>query len=208
MWPDTRLTKLIGIEHPIVLAPMAGAMDYELVAAVSEAGGLGSLPCAMLNAQTLHDQFAKIRARTDKPVNVNFFCHAPPVPNNAREARWRDKLRPYYEELGIDPSAPVPSSNRAPFDAAFCEAIEQLKPEVVSFHFGLPEASLLKRVKAAGAIVISSATVATEAVWLEPSSRKATKRAATAACSSPTTSPPRSGRSRSFRRSSMRSRCR
>jgi nitronate monooxygenase len=167
MWPDTRLTKLIRIEHPIVLAPMAGAMDYELVGAVSEAGGLGSLPCAMLNAQTLRDQFAKIRAKTDKPVNVNFFCHTPPVPNNAREARWRDRLQPYYEELGIDPSTPMPSSNRAPFDAAFCEVIEELKPEVVSFHFGLPEASLLARVKAAGAIVMSSATVATEAVWLE-----------------------------------------
>src|ERR1700761_4626288 len=139
MWPDTRLTKLIGIEHPIVLAPMAGAMDYELVAAVSEAGGLGSLACAMLNAQELHDPFPKLRAGSGKPVNVNFFCHEPPVPNNAREARWRDALRPYYEELGIDPSAPVPSSNRAPFDAAFCEAIVELKPEVVSFHFGLPE---------------------------------------------------------------------
>jgi nitronate monooxygenase len=167
MWPDTRLTKLVGIEHPLVLAPMAGAMDHELVAAVSEAGGLGSLPCAMLTAQTLRDQFVKIRAVTDKPVNVNFFCHTAPVPNNAREARWRDKLKPYYEELDIDPSAPVPSSNRAPFDAAFCEVIEELKPQVVSFHFGLPEASLLKRVKATGAIVMSSATVAAEAVWLE-----------------------------------------
>jgi nitronate monooxygenase len=167
MWPNTRLTELICIEHPIVLAPMAGAMDHELVAAVSEAGGLGSLPCAMLTAQTLSDQFAKIRAMTDKPVNVNFFCHTAPVPNNAQEARWRDKLKPYYEELGIDPSAPVPSSNRAPFDAAFCEVVEELKPDVVSFHFGLPEAPLLKRVKATGAVVMSSATIAAEAVWLE-----------------------------------------
>jgi nitronate monooxygenase len=167
MWPDTRLTKLVGIEHPLVLAPMAGAMDHELVAAVSEAGGLGSLPCAMLTAQTLRDQYTKIRALTDKPVNVNFFCHAAPMPNNAREARWREKLKPYYEELGIDPSAPVPSSNRAPFDAAFCEVIEELKPQVVSFHFGLPEVSLLERVKATGAIVMSSATVVAEAVWLE-----------------------------------------
>jgi nitronate monooxygenase len=167
MWPDTRLTKLIGIEHPIVLAPMAGAMDYELVTAVSEAGGLGSLPCAMLTAQALREQFAKIRAMTGKPVNVNFFCHTAPVPNNAREARWRDRLKSYYEELGIDPSTPVPSSNRAPFDAAFCEMIEELRPQVVSFHFGLPEASLLARVKAAGALVMGSATVAAEAVWLE-----------------------------------------
>jgi nitronate monooxygenase len=167
MWPDTRLTTLFGTEHPIVLAPMAGAMDFELVAAVSEAGGLGSLPCAMLTADTLREQFAKIRARTDKPVNVNFFCHTPPVPNNAREARWRDQLKPYYEKLGIDPALPVPSSNRMPFDAAFCAVIEELEPQVVSFHFGLPEAPLLRRVKAAGCVVIASATITAEAIWLE-----------------------------------------
>src|SRR5215472_13190731 len=146
---------------------MAGAMDAELVAAVSAAGGLGSLPCAMLTPTRLRDQFAQIRAITSKPVNVNFFCHAAPVPNNAREARWRDTLKPYYEELGIDPSAPVPTSNRAPFDAAFCEVVEELKPEVVSFHFGLPDQSLLNRVKATGAIVMSSATIVREAIWLE-----------------------------------------
>jgi nitronate monooxygenase len=167
MWPNARLTKLFGIEHPIVLAPMAGAMDFELVAAVSAAGGLGSLPCAMLTPDALRDQLTKVRARTDRPVNVNFFCHTPPVPNNAREARWRDQLKPYYEELGIDPAVPVPSSNRMPFDAAFCAVVEELKPQVVSFHFGLPEASLVRRVKAAGCVLISSATITAEAVFLE-----------------------------------------
>jgi nitronate monooxygenase len=167
MWPDRRLIELFGIEHPIVLAPMAGAMDAELAAEVSAAGGLGSLPCALLTPDALRGQFAKVRARTDKPVNVNFFCHQPPVPNNAREARWRDRLAPYYRELGIDASAPVPSSNRAPFDATFCDIIEELKPRVVSFHFGLPAADLLVRVKAAGCRVVSSATTAAEAVWLE-----------------------------------------
>jgi nitronate monooxygenase len=167
MWPDRRLIDLFGIEHPIVLAPMAGAMDAELAAAVSAAGGLGSLPCAMLTPAALRDQFAKVRARTDKPVNVNFFCHNPPALNNAREARWRDRLAPYYRELGIDPAAPVPSSNRAPFDAAFCDVIEELRPHVVSFHFGLPAADLLARVKGAGCHVISSATTAAEAAWLE-----------------------------------------
>jgi nitronate monooxygenase len=167
MWPDARLMKLIGTAHPIVLAPMAGAMDFELAAAVSEGGGLGSLPCAMLTPDGLRDQFAKIRARTDKPVNVNFFCHTPPVPNNAREARWRERLAPYYEELGIDPALAAPSSNRLPFDPTFCAAIEELRPQVVSFHFGLPEASLLRRVKAADCVVISSATIVAEAIWLE-----------------------------------------
>jgi nitronate monooxygenase len=166
-WPDNRLIDLFEIEHPIILAPMAGAMDAELAAEVSAAGGLGSLPCAMLTPAQLRDQFAQIRARTVKPVNVNFFCHAAPVLNNAREARWRDKLKPYYEELGIDPAAPVPTSNRAPFDMAFCEVIEELKPQVVSFHFGLPAEELLRRVKAAGCRVVSSATTTAEAIWLE-----------------------------------------
>ncbi len=167
MWPDRRLMDLFKIEHPIVLGPMAGAVDSKLVIEVCEAGGLGSLPVAMLNEQQMRDQIAKIRSATSKPLNVNFFCHQPPELNNAREARWRDRLQPYYAELGIDPGAPVPSSNRTPFDVALCAAIEELRPEVVSFHFGLPEASLVKRVKAAGCLVMSSATTADEARWLE-----------------------------------------
>ena len=125
MWPDRRLLDLFQVEHPIVLAPMAGAMDFELAAAVAEAGGLASLPCAMLNAEQAREQIAKFRARTHKPLNVNFFCHTPPQLNNAREVRWRDALKPYYEELGIDPSAPIPTSMRKPFDAAFCDVVEE-----------------------------------------------------------------------------------
>jgi nitronate monooxygenase len=167
MWPDRRLIELLKIEVPIVLAPMAGAMDWELAAAVSAAGGLGALPTALLDPAKLCAEVARFRARTDKPVNLNFFCHTAPVPSNTREAAWRDRLAPYYRELGIDPAAPVPSSNRAPFDAALCEAVEEARPEVVSFHFGLPERRLLERVKAAGCIILSSATTAAEARWLE-----------------------------------------
>jgi nitronate monooxygenase len=167
MWPDRRLLELLKIEHPIILAPMAGAMDVELAAEVSAAGGLGSLPCAMLTPDMMRDQVARFRARTDKPVNINFFCHEVPVLDNAREAGWRDRLKPYYQELGVDPSAPVPSSNRLPFDVVFCEAIEDLKPQVVSFHFGLPADNLLARAKAAGCLIISSATTVAEATWLE-----------------------------------------
>ncbi len=100
MWPDRRLIELLDIELPIVQAPMAGAMDWELVAAAAQAGALGSLPCAMLSADQVREQMGKIRARTNKPINLNFFCHAPPELNNAREARWRDRLAPYYRELG------------------------------------------------------------------------------------------------------------
>lgn len=167
MWPDRRLMDLFKIEHPIVLAPMAGAIDASLVIEVCEAGGLGSLPVAVLNEKQMREQIAKIRSHTTKPLNVNFFCHRPPELNNAREARWRDRLKPYYLEMGIDPAAPVPSSNRTPFDATLCAAMEELRPEVVSFHFGLPESGLLKRIQAAGCLVMSSATTAEEARWLE-----------------------------------------
>lgn len=167
MWPNRCLTDLFKIEHPIVLAPMAGAMDADLVIEVCEAGGLGSLPVAMLGEPQMRREIEKIRSRTNKPFSVNFFCHQPPALNNEREARWRDRLKAYYQELGIDPAAPVPSSNRTPFDVALCAAVEELRPPVVSFHFGLPEPVLMKRVKDAGCLVLSSATTADEARWLE-----------------------------------------
>jgi nitronate monooxygenase len=167
MWPNRRLLDLLKLEHPIVLAPMAGAMDWELAAAVSASGGLGSIPAAMLDAERLRDQMAQFRAHTKGPVNLNFFCHRAPVPNNAREAAWRERLASYYRELGIDPGAPVPMTNRAPFDASFCAVVEELKPEVVSFHFGLPEKLLLARAKAAGCKIFASATTVAEARLLE-----------------------------------------
>jgi len=167
MWPDRRVLDLFKIELPIVLAPMAGAMDTALAIAVSGAGGLGSLPAAMLNAEQLRAQVGQFRAATSKPVNLNFFAHTPPVRSNAREHAWREKLKPYYAELGIDPNAPVPSSSRAPFDEAFCAVVEELKPAVVSFHFGMPEPALTERVKGAGCVVIGSATTVEEARWLQ-----------------------------------------
>ena len=166
MWPNRRLIDLFKIEHPIMLAPMAGAMDFELAAAVAEGGGLASLPCAMLTPETLRAEVEKFRARTDRPINLNFFCHTPPVLSNAREDAWRERLKSYYEELAIDPAAPIQASNRAPFDTAFCSVVEELKPQVVSFHFGLPEAELVRRVKAASCLVLSSATTVAEARWL------------------------------------------
>jgi nitronate monooxygenase len=167
MWPDRRLLELFHIEHPIVLAPMAGAMDVDLAVAVADAGGLASLPFAMLNVEQARAQVVEFRARTRKPLSVGFFCHTPPELNNAREARWREALKPYYEEFGLDPSASIPTSVRKPFDAAFCAMVEEMKPEVVSFHFGLPPADLFHRVKALGCVTMSSATTVAEALWLE-----------------------------------------
>ena len=166
MWPSRRLLDLLRIEHPIIQAPMAGSMDGDLVAAVSEAGGFGCLPCATLNAEMLREEVGKIRARTAKPIGLNFFCHTAPVPNNAREAAWRERLDPYYQEFEIDPSAPVPFFNRAPFDEALLAAVLETRPEAVTFHFGLPAAALYDRLKREGFLVISSATTVKEARWL------------------------------------------
>jgi nitronate monooxygenase len=167
MWPDRRLIDLFGIEHPIVLAPMAGAMDVELAIAVAQAGGFGSLPSALLDAEKLRAQVAQFQAAAPgKPLNLNFFVHRPAVPNNAREHAWREALKPYYAELDIDPAAPVPASNRAPFNDALCEVVEEIRPRVVSFHFGLPTPALVKRVQAAGCLILGSATTVAEARWL------------------------------------------
>jgi nitronate monooxygenase len=121
----------------------------------------------MLSVEKAREQVNIIRQRVSAPVNMNFFCHGPVDANPGREAVWRQRLGPYYKELGLDPAAPVNAANRAPFDAAMCELVEELKPEIVSFHFGLPDAALLTRVKNAGCIVISSATIVREAIWLE-----------------------------------------
>jgi nitronate monooxygenase len=167
MWPDDRLLRLLGIELPIVQAPMAGANLAQMVIAVSEAGGLGSLPCAMLRADDAREELRKIREATPKPINLNFFCHQPPHADPVREAGWRKKLSPYYIELGLDPEAPPAGAMRTPFDDLMCEVVEEFRPEVVSFHFGLPEKSLLARVRATGAKILSSATTVAEARWLE-----------------------------------------
>jgi nitronate monooxygenase len=167
MWPDRRLLALFKTEFPIVLAPMAGVMDADLAIAAAQGGALGSLPCAMLSVEKVRQQVSIIRQRVSAPVNMNFFCHKPVNADPKREAAWKQRLAPYYEELGLDPAAPINAANRAPFDAAMCELVEELKPEVVSFHFGLPDQALLRRVKAAGCIVISSATIVREAIWLE-----------------------------------------
>ncbi|WP_022723687.1 nitronate monooxygenase family protein [Rhodopseudomonas sp. B29] len=167
MWPDRRLLDLFGIEFPILLAPMAGAMDAELAIAVAKGGGLASLPCAMLSADKAREQVGIFRQQVSAPINLNFFCHTPVQPDAAREAVWRQRLAAYFTEYGLDPSMPVPAASRAPFDEAMCALVEELRPEVVSFHFGLPEKSLLDRVKACGAKVIASATIVREAIWLE-----------------------------------------
>lgn len=166
-WPDQRILDLFGIDVPIVLAPMAGSGTAEMAIAVSEAGGLGSLPCAQLSVEQAREALTLIRSGTSRPFNVNFFCHTPPKADSAVEAAWRAKLTSYYTELGIDPAAALGGAVRKPFDSAFCSLLEEHRPPVVSFHFGLPERSLLERVRATGAKIIASATTVAEARWME-----------------------------------------
>jgi nitronate monooxygenase len=167
MWPDRRLLNLFKTEHPILLAPMAGVIDADLAIAVAQGGGLASVPCAMLSVEKAREQVNIIRQRVTAPINMNFFCHSSVEADPTQEAGWRKQLASYYQEHGLDPAAPVNAANRAPFDAAMCALVEELKPEIVSFHFGLPEPALLNRVKAAGCLVMASATIVKEAVWLE-----------------------------------------
>jgi nitronate monooxygenase len=166
-WPDRRILDLFGIELPIVLAPMAGPGTAALAIAVSEAGGLGSLPCAQLSSADIRAAVETIRRSTSRPINLNFFCHRAPASDTNREEAWREQLRPYYLELGLDPDAPFAPPSRRPFDAESCAIVEEFKPEVVSFHFGLPDQGLLGRIKATKARLIGSATTVREARWLE-----------------------------------------
>jgi nitronate monooxygenase len=161
------LQELLGIELPIIQAPMAGVQGSELTIAVSNAGALGSLPCAMLTPDAMRSELAQIRAGTSKPFNVNFFCHPQPVPSAEREAAWRATLAPYFEEFGIDPATVPPGAGRIPFSAAAADVLAEFNPAVVSFHFGLPTADLLERVRGWGAKVVSSATTVDEARWLQ-----------------------------------------
>ncbi len=165
-WQDNRIVDLFGIELPIIQAPMAGATTPEMVIATSEAGGLGSLPAALLTIEQTRASLEQIRSATSKPINVNFFVHANPAADAVAQMKWRTALAPYYVELGLDPAAPVPAAGRAPFDGDYCALVETYRPEVVSFHFGLPGPDLLERVRRTGARVIASATTVAEARWL------------------------------------------
>ncbi|MCI0395232.1 MAG: nitronate monooxygenase [Chloroflexi bacterium] len=161
------LQQLLGLELPIIQAPMAGVQDSALTVAVSNAGGLGSLPCALLTLDAMRNELAAIKAQTARPFNLNFFCHTPPTPSIEREAVWRATLSPYYEKFGINPDTIPAGPGRTPFSPEAAAVLAEFKPAVVSFHFGLPSAELLARVKAWGAKILSSATTVEEARWLE-----------------------------------------
>jgi len=148
-WPNRRLLDLLEIQLPIVQAPMGGHTSPSMPIAVSVAGGLGSFPCALLTPAQVRAEVGKIRAQTRKPFNLNFFCHATPRRDAAIENAWSQKLAAYYDELMVNPPEP-PASALAPFGAEMCDLVVDLKPDVVSFQFGLPDIILINRLKAAG----------------------------------------------------------
>jgi nitronate monooxygenase len=162
-WPDHRFLDLAGCEHPIIQAPMAAAGGVELCVAALQGGAIGSLPCALLSPEQVRSQVEEVRRRAGGPLNLNFFCHT--MPAEADDSAWRALLQTYYDEFGVEPGNG--GALRLPFDSEMCGVVEELKPEVVSFHFGLPESGLLDRVKATGAVVIGNATSVDEARWLE-----------------------------------------
>tara|TARA_R110001583_G_scaffold50639_7_gene158229 strand:- start:754 stop:1803 length:1050 start_codon:yes stop_codon:yes gene_type:complete len=161
------IKELLGVELPIIQAPMAGVQNHELAVAVSNAGGLGSLPCAMLSSDALHTELRALTTKTSKPYNLNFFCHVPPEPDAEQERNWRQALAPYFTELGIDVNAIPEGAGRRPFSAETAELLGEFKPPVVSFHFGLPAPELMAKIRAWGGKIIASATTVAEARWLE-----------------------------------------
>lgn len=163
----TRLQDLLGIDLPVIQAPMAGVQGSALALAVCGAGGLGSLPGAMLDADALRAELRTIRAATSRPFNVNFFCHAQPRADAEREREWRTRLAGYFVELGLEVAAIAPVGGRTPFSDEIAAVLEEFQPPIVSFHFGLPTPELVGRVRRWGAKILSSATTVEEARWLE-----------------------------------------
>lgn len=161
-----QLQDLFGITLPVIQAPMAGVQGHALAVAVCQAGGLGSLPCAMLTPEAMRSELAALSASTDRPYNVNFFCHTPPLPDAARQAAWLAALAPCYAELGLASDGVTAGPGRHPFGAEALQVLQVFRPPVVSFHFGLPDAALLAPIKAWGGRVLASATTVDEALWL------------------------------------------
>lgn len=166
-WPDRRLLDLLKIELPIIQAPMAGSDSVDLARAVSGAGGLGSLACALLGPEDVGAAVRALRDGTSRPFNLNFFCHTMELPSVDAIARWKSFLRSHYERLGLDVEAVGESRLRLPFDEEMCAVVEEAMPAVVSFHFGLPAPAMVERLKARGIRILGSATSVREARWLE-----------------------------------------
>ena len=156
------LLKLLGIELPIIQAPMAGCSTPELVAAAANAGGLGSLACAMHSVEQMIADSARIRALSNRSFMLSFFTHKPPGDTTAQERAWEQKLAPYYKEFGVAPPSAPPAGARRPFDEEYCDAVLKIAPKIAHFHFGMPKPELVKRLKDAGIVVLATGTTVAE----------------------------------------------
>lgn len=163
---STSVTELLGIERPLLQAPMSGYATPALAAAVSEAGGLGALGSAILPMDEIHAQAAAVREATDRPFLLNFFCHEPPRPSAEVLAAARDALAPLYAEFDLG-EPPKPELPALTFGSDHLEAVLEIRPAAVSFHFGLPAPAAVERLREAGIKVLSSATTVSEAVRLQ-----------------------------------------
>ncbi len=166
-WPDRRLLDLLKIDIPIIQAPMAGSDSVALARSVASAGALGSLACALLNPDQVREAVRALREAMTRPFNLNFFCHSMESADPVIKEKWKSFLRPHYRRLGLDIESVGETRLRLPFDKEMCEVVEELRPEVVSFHFGLPSATLVERLRRLNIKILSSATTVREAIWLE-----------------------------------------
>lgn len=155
----TSLLHRLGMAIPLVQAPMAGTSTPALAAAVASAGGLGSIALGAVDAEAGRKMIAATRALTDRPFNVNLFCHAPAVRDAAREAVWLKALAPAFARFGATPPDAIGEIYRSFIaDPDMAEMLVAERPAVVSFHFGLPAAEVIGRLKDTGAVLLATAT--------------------------------------------------
>lgn len=163
-----KATHIPGVEFPIIQAPMVGVSTPKLAAAVSNAGGLGSIGIGASTPEQARAMISETRVLTNKPFNVNLFCHRPAMANAQREAAWLEYLRPYFAEFGATPPAELKEIYKSFLqDEAMLELLLSERPAVVSFHFGLPPQEQIRALKQAGIILLASATTPAEAALVE-----------------------------------------
>ncbi len=161
------LINLLNLNIPIIQAPMAGTQDSRLAIAVSNTGALGSLPCAMLTLEQLHQELISIKNESKNPINLNFFCHKKTQLDDSEQVIWLQKLQPFFNKYQIDVNHINLKTNRHPFSQAHVDILAEFKPKVISFHFGLPDIYLIEQLKSWGAVILSSATTVEEALYLQ-----------------------------------------
>ena len=169
MWPKRDLIDLLGIDHPIVQAPMGGESTPALAVAVSNAGGLGGLGCSFMSMEELRTKAEEIRSGTNRPFNFNFFAHPEPREDPDLDAETRARVAPFYEELGLDSVPERGEASCETFNEAKLSVLLDIRPKITSFHFGLPPLPMVEALQDAGSLIFCSATTVAEARFLNES---------------------------------------